>query len=111
MPHVVQDLAFVGCNPGGGEETSILGLCYKGADDRYARGVGGNGVVEWGVVIGVTKEVVTAGHTAGAGSGKVGCVGERAKNHFGGAENFPSVRVGGSVAEEAVKAFHGVCSR
>ncbi len=56
-------------------------------------------VVEWGVIVGVTQEVVTAGHTAGAGSGKVGRVRERAENHFRGAENLSSVGVGGSVAE------------
>ena len=37
MTHVLQDLAFVGGDAAGGEESSILGLCYKRADDRDAR--------------------------------------------------------------------------
>ncbi len=58
----------------------------------------------------VAEEVMAFGDAASAGSGKVGCVGERAKNNFRGAEKFSSVGVGGSVAEEAVEAFHGVGS-
>jgi hypothetical protein len=107
VPHVGQNLTFIRGDSGGCEETGVLGLCHKGADDRDTRGVGGNGVggngvVEWGMVVGVTHEVVTAGYTAGSGSGEVGRVGNRAKNHFRGANNFAPVGVGGSVAEQLV---------
>ena len=37
VTHVLQDLAFVGGNACGGEESSVLGLCYKRADDRDTR--------------------------------------------------------------------------
>ena len=64
MPHVVQDLAFVGCNPGGGEETSILGLCYKGADDRYARRMSGDWMIDRGVIVEVAQKIMTTSHAA-----------------------------------------------
>jgi hypothetical protein len=37
VTHVLQDLAFVGGDAAGGEESSVLGLCYKRADDRDTR--------------------------------------------------------------------------
>ena len=36
MPHVGQDLALVCRDASSSEEATILGLCYKGADDRYS---------------------------------------------------------------------------
>ncbi len=108
VPHVVQDLALVCCYPGGGEETSVLGLCYKRADDRDTRGVGRNGVIEWGVVVFVAEYAVVPGHTSGAGSGEIRSVRERAENHFGGPKNFVAVGVGGGISEEAVQSFHRV---
>jgi hypothetical protein len=35
MPHVGQNLALVCRDAPSSEEATILGLCYKGADDRY----------------------------------------------------------------------------
>ena len=102
MPHVVQDLALVCCDPGGGEESSVLGLCYERADDRDTRGVSRNGVIEWGVVVVVTEYAVTPGHTSGPGSGEIRGVRERAKNHGGGPKNFVAIGVGGGISEEAV---------
>jgi hypothetical protein len=67
----VQDLALVCSDPGGGEETSVLGLCYKRADDRDTRGVGRNGVIEWGEVVVVAEYTKTPGHTSGARSGEI----------------------------------------
>jgi hypothetical protein len=37
VSHVLQDLAFVGGDAAGGEESRVLGLCYKRADDRDTR--------------------------------------------------------------------------
>ncbi len=51
---------------------------------------------------------VAPGHTSGAGSGKIRCVRQRAKNHLGGAEYFVAVGVCGSITEEAVKALNRV---
>ena len=108
MSHVVQDLSFVRCDSGCGEETSVLGLCYKRADDRDTRGMGGNGVVESGVVVRVAQDAEAPGHTSGAGSGKIRRVRQTAKHHSGGAEYFVAVGVCGSITEEAVKALNRV---
>ncbi len=108
MPHVVQDLALVCCDPGGGKETSVLGLCYKRADDRDMRGVDRNGVIEWSVVVVVAEYTVTPGHTSGLRSGEIRGVRERAKNHFGGPKTFVAVGVGGGISEEAVQSLHRV---
>jgi hypothetical protein len=67
----VQDLSFVRCYSGCGEETSVLGLCYKRADDRDTRRVGRNGMIEWGEVVVVAEYAQTPGHTSGAGSGEI----------------------------------------
>ncbi len=39
MPHVGQNLALVCSDASIGEESTILGLCFKRADDRYTGGV------------------------------------------------------------------------
>ena len=71
MPHVGQNLPLVGGDAGGGKGAGVLRLRHEGADDGNAGAVGGDGVVEWGVVVKVPEEVMAAGNTAGAGSGQV----------------------------------------
>ncbi len=108
MPHVVQDLALVCSDSGYGEETSVLGLCYKRADDRDTRGVGRNGVIEWGVVVVVSEYAVSPGHTSDPGSVEIRGVKKKAKNHFGGPKNFVAVGAGGGISEETVQLLHRV---
>ena len=107
MAHVGQNLPLVGGDAGGGKGAGVLRLRHEGADDGNAGAVGGDGVVEWGVVAEVPEEMVTAGNTAGAGSGQVRRVGETAQYHVGSAEDFPTVGVGGGVTEETVETDNG----
>ena len=71
MAHVSQDLPLVGGDASGGKGAGLLRLRHEGADDGNAGAVGGDGVVEWGVVAKVPEEVMAAGNAAGAGSGQV----------------------------------------
>ena len=107
MPHVGQNLPLVGGDAGGGKDAGVLRLRHEGADDGNAGAVGGDGVVEWGVVVKVPEEVMATGNTAGAGSGQVRRVGKTSQNHFGSAKDFSAVGVGGDVAEEAVESDDG----
>ena len=74
---------------------------------RVECGVGRDRVVEGSVVIEVAKKVRAARDTPGRRAGEVGSVGEAAENHLGRAVDFPSVGVGGGVAEETVETGHG----
>ena len=88
---------------------AILAAAKRPAYSASAtRGVGRNGVIEWGVVVFVAEYAVVPGHTSGAGSGEIRSVRERAENHFGGPKNFVAVGVGGGISEEAVQSLHRV---
>jgi hypothetical protein len=77
---------------------TILGLCYKRADDQYARVVCRDGVVK-GVVWVVAEVVETAGDTADA-AGRGGGIGIGAEDHVRSAEDFEAVgmRMSGGVS-------------
>ena len=91
MPHVGQNLPLVGGDAGGGKGAGVLRLRHEGADDGNAGAVGGDGVVEWGVVVKVPEQVMAAGNTAGAGSGQVRRVRQTAQHHAGSAKDFSTV--------------------
>ena len=107
MTHVVQYLTLMGRDAAGGEESAVFGLSHEGAHYGDAGGVGGNGMVERGVVGFIAEEVVASSDAAGVGSGEIGGVGEYAEDHGGCAEDFLAIWVGGRVAEEAVEVGDG----
>ena len=70
ITHVLQYLTLVGGNASGGEDPAHSASATK-EHTTDACGVGGDGVVEWGVVAVVAEEMVAFRCTAGLGSGKV----------------------------------------
>ncbi len=99
MAHIVENLAFVGGDAAGGEQSAVFRLGDERADNGNTCRVCGNWMVERAVVVSVAEKVVTAGDAAGTGSGKVRGVRKDAEDHLRRAEYFLSVGVGGGVAE------------
>jgi hypothetical protein len=93
------------------EEAAVFGLRDKGAYDRDAGRVGGDGVVDG--IVGEEGRCVVA-HVMGRASdgpssrtGEIGRIRMDAQNHFGGLIDFAPIRMGRDKAEETVKAGHG----
>ncbi len=93
------------------EEAAVFGLRDKGAYDRYAGRVGGDGVVDG--VVGEEGRCVDA-HVMGrasdgpsSGTGEIGCIRMDAQNHLGGPIDFAPIQMGRDKAEETVKAGDG----
>ena len=107
VTHVVEDLSLVRRDARGGESAGVLCFGDERADNRDARGMGRDRVIERSGVGKVAEKVRAACDASGGRAGEVGCVGEAAENHLGGAVNFASVGVGGGVAEETVETGHG----
>ena len=108
MTHVVKDLSLVRRDARGGESASVLRFGDERADNRDARGVGRDRVIEGSGVGKVAEKVRAACDASGGRAGEVGGVGEATENHLGGAVNLASVGMGGGVAEETVETGHGV---
>jgi len=111
VAHVLKDLSLVRRDARGGKGAGVLRFGDERADDRDARGVGGDRVVQGRRVRQVAEKVRAACDASGGRAGEVGGVGEAAENHLGRSVDLSSVGVGGGVAEETVETGHGVGGR
>ncbi len=100
--------SFVAVRARGGESAGVLRFGDERADNRDARRVRRDKVIERIVVGKVAEKVRAAGDAPGGRAGEVGGIGEATENHLGGAVNLASVGVGGGVSEETVETGHGV---
>ncbi len=111
VTHVVEDLSLVRRDARGGESAGVLRFGKERADNRDARGLERNRVIEGSGVGKVTEKVRAACDASGGRAGEVGGVVEATENHLGGAVNLASIGVGGGVSEETVETGHGFGGR
>ena len=76
VAHVVEDLSLVRRDARGGESAGVLCFGDERADNRDARGVRRNRVIEGSGVVQVAEKVRAAGYAPGGRAGEVRCIGE-----------------------------------